>query len=88
MDRIAAIKERINEQLQPIQLDIVDESHLHAGHSGHGGAGHFAVTLTAEAFNGKKLIERHRMVYLAVDDLMKTEIHALSIKAISTDETE
>jgi BolA protein len=88
MDRITAIKERINKQLQPIQLNIVDESHQHAGHSGHGGAGHFAVTLTAAAFNGKKLIERHRMVYLAVDDLMKTEIHALSIKAISIDETD
>ena len=87
MDRIEAIKERINKQLQPMQLDIVDESHLHAGHSGHGGAGHFAVTITAEAFNGKSLIERHRMVYLAVDDLMKTEIHALSIKANATDET-
>ena len=87
MDRIEAIKERITNQLHPIQLDIVDESHLHAGHSGHGGAGHFAVTITSEAFNGKSLIERHRMVYLAVDDLMKTEIHALSIKAISTDET-
>jgi len=88
MDRIKAIKELLTTKLQPVQLDIVDESHLHAGHSGHGGAGHFAVSITAEAFNGKKLIERHRMVYLAVDDLMKTEIHALSIKAISTDETE
>ena len=87
MDRIEAIRERINKLLQPSQLDIVDESHLHAGHSGHGGAGHFAVTITAEAFNGKSLIERHRMVYLAVDDLMKTEIHALSIKANATDET-
>lgn len=88
MDRIEAIKERLTTKLQPVQLDIIDESHLHAGHSGHGGAGHFAVTIISEAFNGKSLIERHRMVYLAVDDLMKTEIHALSIKAISTDETE
>ncbi len=87
MDRIEAIKERITTKLQPVQLDIVDESHLHAGHSGHGGAGHFAVTITSETFNGKSLIERHRLVYLAVDDLMKTEIHALSIKAISIDET-
>ena len=88
MDRIAAIRERITNQLQPQQLDIVDESHLHAGHSGHGGAGHFAVTITTDAFNGKNLVERHRLVYLAVDDLMKSEIHALSIKAKSTDETE
>ena len=86
MDRIAAIRERITNQLQPLELDIVDESHLHAGHSGHGGAGHFAVSITTEAFNGKSLIERHRLVYSAVDDLMKTEIHALSIKATSEDE--
>ena len=88
MDRIEAIRESITNQLQPTQLDIVDESHLHAGHSGHGGAGHFAVSITADAFNDKSLIERHRLVYLAVDDLMKTEIHALSIKATSTDEIE
>lgn len=88
MDRIEAIKERITNALQPTQLDINDESHLHAGHSGHGGAGHFAVTITSDAFNGKSLIERHRLVYLAVDDLMKSEIHALSIKAIATNENE
>ena len=88
MDRVEAIRERLNNQLSPTQLDIVDESHLHAGHSGHGGAGHFAAAITADAFNDKSLIERHRLVYLAVDDLMKTEIHALSIKATSTDEIE
>ena len=87
MDRIAAIRERLTSQLQPEQLDIIDESHLHAGHAGAAsGAGHFNVSITANAFNGKSLIERHRLVYLAVDDLMKTEIHALSIKAIATDE--
>jgi BolA family transcriptional regulator, general stress-responsive regulator len=87
MDRVEAIRERLNNQLSPTQLDIIDESHLHAGHAGAAsGAGHFAVTITTDAFNGKSLIERHRMIYLAVDDLMKTEIHALSIKANATDE--
>ena len=87
MNRIEAIRERLNSQLQPAQLDIIDESHLHAGHAGAAsGAGHFSVTIIADAFNGKSLIERHRLVYLAVDDLMKTEIHALSIKAIAADE--
>jgi len=87
MDRIAAIRERLTNQLQPTQLDIIDESHLHAGHAGAAsGAGHFAVTITANAFNGKSLIEQHRMIYQAVDDLMKSEIHALSIKAIAADE--
>lgn len=87
MNRVEAIRERLTEQLQPTQLEIVDESHLHAGHAGAaGGAGHFAVSITADAFNGKSLIERHRLVYMAVDDLMRSEIHALSIKANATDE--
>jgi BolA family transcriptional regulator, general stress-responsive regulator len=89
MNRVEAIRERLTNQLHPTQLDIVDESHLHAGHAGAAsGAGHFAVSLISDAFNGKSLIERHRLVYLAVDDLMKAEIHALSIKAIATDESE
>jgi BolA protein len=86
MDRVEAIRDRITNKLHPLQLDIVDESHLHAGHSGHGGAGHFSVSITADVFTGKSLIERHRLIYLAVDDLMKSEIHALSIKANATDE--
>ncbi|MBL1141157.1 MAG: BolA family transcriptional regulator [Proteobacteria bacterium] len=87
MDRVEAIRERLTEQLSPTQLDIIDESHLHAGHAGAAsGAGHFSVTITSDAFNGKSLIERHRLIYLAVDDLMKSEIHALSIKANGTDE--
>ena len=87
MNRVEAIRERLTNQLQPTQLDIIDESHLHAGHPGAAsGGGHFAVTITASAFNGKSLIEQHRLVYLAVDDLMKSEIHALSIKAISNEE--
>jgi BolA family transcriptional regulator, general stress-responsive regulator len=87
MNRVEAIRERLTNHLQPTQLDIIDESHLHAGHAGAAsGAGHFAVTITTDAFNGKSLIERHRLVYLAVDDLMPSEIHALSIKAIAQDE--
>ncbi len=87
MNRVEAIRERLTNQLQPTQLDIVDESHLHAGHAGAAsGAGHFSVTIISDAFNGKSLIEKHRLVYLAVNDLMKSEIHALSIKAIATDE--
>lgn len=87
MDRVEAIQERLTNQLQPTELNIVDESHLHAGHPGAAsGAGHFAVSIITDKFNGKSLIERHRLVYLAVDDLMPSEIHALSIKAISSEE--
>ncbi len=87
MDRVEEIRERLSAQLQPGSLDIIDESHLHAGHAGAAsGAGHFAITIISDEFNGKSLIERHRLVYLAVDDLMRTEIHALSIQALATEE--
>ena len=84
MDRIAEIKSRLERELSPTHIDIVDESHMHAGHAGAAsGAGHFSVTIVSDKFAGKSAIQRHRMVYLAVDDLMRSEIHALSIKALS-----
>jgi BolA family transcriptional regulator, general stress-responsive regulator len=82
MDRIAEIKARLEQALSPTQLDIIDESHLHAGHAGAAsGAGHFNVTIISDKFTGQSAIQRHRMVYLAVNDLMPSEIHALSINA-------
>jgi len=87
MDRIAEIKSRLEQALSPTHIDIIDESHLHAGHPGAAsGAGHFNITVISDKFTGQSAIQRHRMVYLAVDDLMRTEIHALSISAIATDE--
>ena len=87
MDRIAEIKKRLEEALSPSHIDIIDESHLHAGHAGAAsGAGHFSVTIVSDKFAGKSAIQRHRMVYLAVDDLMRSEIHALSIKAHTQEE--
>jgi BolA protein len=66
----------------PTQLIIEDQSHLHAGHAGAAtGQSHFRVAIVAEAFRGVPPLARHRMVYAAVDDLLKTDIHALSIKA-------
>jgi BolA protein len=81
------IRERLEKALSPSQIDIVDESHLHAGHAGAAsGGGHFSVTIVSDKFNEQSTIERHRMVYLAVNDMMPSEIHALSIKAFSPDE--
>lgn len=79
--RIAMIEERLNKAFKPEHLNIADESHLHAGHAQAGGAGHFAVEIVADAFADKTLIQRHRLVYDALDDIMNSEIHALSIKA-------
>ena len=87
MERVELIRERIDQALEPVQLEIIDDSHLHAGHAGAaGGGGHFTVRIVSEKFSNHKLIERHRMVYAAVNDLMPTEIHALSITALTPEE--
>lgn len=68
--------------LAPISLQIIDESHKHAGHAGaRDGRGHFAVEITSEVFTGLAPLARHRRVYEAVGSLMHSDIHALSIKA-------
>lgn len=87
MDRVQAIRERLDNALSPERLDITDDSHLHIGHAGAaGGAGHFSVNIVSEKFRDHSLIERHRMVYQAVSDMMPNEIHALSIQALTADE--
>lgn len=87
MDRIQAIRNRLNTALEPDSVDITDESHLHVGHPGAaGGAGHFSVRIVSTKFSGCSLLERHRMVYEALEDLMQTEIHALSIRADTPDD--
>lgn len=80
--RIEAIRARLEAALAPTDLGIVDESHKHVGHAGaRDGRGHFAVTIVSAAFAGKSPLERHRMVYAALGDLMQTDIHALSMQA-------
>ena len=81
--RMAKIRERLA-VLQPVTCEIFDDSADHAGHAGAAtGAGHFRVTITAEIFNGKKRIDRHRLVYDSIGDLMQTDIHALVINALA-----
>jgi len=67
--------------LEPQHLEIQDDSHLHAGHAGNTGGGHYTITIVSEQFNGLALIKRHRLVFEAVGDLMTNQIHALSIHA-------
>ena len=86
-DRVDLIRERLQAALSPETTDIRDDSALHAGHAGaRSGGGHFQLTIVAEAFRGKSLLERHRMVYEALGSMMSTEIHALSISAYTPDE--
>lgn len=81
-ERIARIRETITLALTPEVIEITDDSHLHAGHVGAAtGKGHFTLRLVADAFTGRALIDRHRMVYGALAELMQTDIHALSIVA-------
>ena len=87
MDRIETIRQLLNDVLSPTQVDIVDESYKHKGHAGAAsGAGHFNVTVVSEQFAGQTTLARHRLVYQAVDSLMPSEIHALSIQAMTPEE--
>ena len=81
------IRLQITQALQPDLLEIVDDSHLHAGHAGaRDGKGHFSVRVVASAFIGLRPMARHQLVYRAVAELMHTDIHALSIVALAPDE--
>ena len=81
------LEARLRAALQPSELHVVDDSHLHAGHAGAaGGHGHFTVQLTSERFSGLPVVRRHRLVYEAVGDMMTTDIHALSIQALAPGE--
>ncbi len=73
----------LKENLSPSLLEIKNRSHLHAGHSGDDGSGesHFKIKISSSDFDGKNRVERNRMVYNALGDLMN-KIHALSIEII------
>ena len=81
MNRVDEIRERLSD-LEPVSIDIRDDSALHAGHEGaKGGGGHYHVRIVSERFAGMNTLARHRMVYDTVGDMMKREIHALAIEA-------
>lgn len=82
-ERIVAIRERLTAKLAPTELEILDESHLHAGHAGaRDGRGHFRIRIASPLFDGHRPLERHRMVYDALGDLMETDIHAAAIEIL------
>ena len=85
-DRVALIDARLRRALAPEEMQISDDSAAHAGHPGAREGGHFRVLIVSRAFAGKSLLERHRLVYSAVQDLLPGEIHALSIKALTPQE--
>jgi BolA protein len=75
--------------LEPLSLDLVDESAQHAGHSGwrEGGGTHWRLAIVSPRFTGQSAVSRHRMVYQALGELMHNPIHALAITARTPDET-
>ena len=80
-DRVERIRAAL-QALQPLSLEIRDDSHRHAGHEGaRDGRGHFAVDIVSEAFAGLAPLARHRRVYTALGDMMQTDIHALQVRA-------
>jgi BolA protein len=79
---------RLNSALSPARVELVDDSEQHRGHGGYNPAGesHFTLTIESTAFTGKTRVERQRLVYSALGDLMKERVHALSIKALAPGE--
>jgi len=85
--RRAEISRRLEAAFEPETLGVDDESYKHEGHEGaRDGRGHFRVLIIAEAFSGKSLLERHRMVYRVLDEMMRNDIHALAIDAWAPEE--
>ncbi|HXR62271.1 MAG TPA: BolA family protein [Rudaea sp.] len=78
--RIERIRASLEQALHPLELQVDDESHRHAGHEGaRDGRGHFRVHIVAAEFAGQPLIRRHQRVYAALGDLLRTDIHALAL---------
>lgn len=79
--RVERLRGRLEQAFTPARLEIRDDSAAHAGHAGAREGGHFRVAIVATAFEGKTSLERHRMVYAALAELMGRDIHAVSITA-------
>jgi BolA family transcriptional regulator, general stress-responsive regulator len=81
----AEMLKRLNSALSPTRIDLTDDSEKHRGHGGYNPAGesHFSLEIESEEFTGKTRVERQRLVYKALGDLMRERVHALSIRAIA-----
>ncbi len=86
-ERVAAIEARLRTALEPEALALEDESALHAGHEGaKSGGSHFRLRVISRKFEGLSKVARHRLVYDALHDLMKRDIHALAMTLLSPEE--
>ena len=87
MTLAATIRERLA-ALEPVSLELIDESSQHAGHSGwrEGGGTHWRLAIVSARFAGQSAVARHRLVYQAIGELMHNPIHALAITAQTPEE--
>tara|TARA_B100001250_G_C19792524_1_gene787194 strand:+ start:1230 stop:1499 length:270 start_codon:yes stop_codon:yes gene_type:complete len=83
---IDTIKNKINNSIQIIKMEIIDKSAEHANHPGNSGGGHYQALIISNDFSGKTLVERHQMIYKALGKLMTNEIHAFSMKTLTENE--
>ncbi len=87
LPRIERIRSQLENAFAAAQVSVIDDSARHAGHAGaRDGAGHFQVRIESQAFSGRSRLQRHRMVYEALADMLPGEIHALNIEAVSPDD--
>ena len=85
--RAERIVGELRRALHTEQVELIDDSHLHAGHAGaRDGRGHFRVRVISPDFTGLRTLQRHQLVYRSLGEMMQTDIHALSITALTPDE--
>ena len=88
-ERPERIRSLLAESLATREIEVIDDSHLHAGHAGaRDGRGHFRVRVVSAAFDGLRPLQRHQLIYRSLGDLMQTDIHALSIAALTPAEAD
>lgn len=86
MSLVQQIEQRIREQLNPIHVEVMDDSHRHAGHEGAQGGGHYHALIVSEQFRGVSLVEQHRKVYDLFQKEMKKQIHALVLRTMTPEQ--
>jgi BolA protein len=87
VSRRERIESLLRDRLGARHVEVTDESALHAGHAGAaGGAGHFRALVVSPLFEGKSLLERQRLVYAALAELMGPEIHALAMQTLTPEQ--
>ena len=87
MSMVDTIRAKLTEQFDPTHLEVIDESHHHAGHAGwrEGGETHFRVRIATRNFDGMTRIAQHRAVMGALNDELKTQVHALNIEVLKSE---